>query len=387
MKSQPVYDLLLKGGKLIDPGQNVDDRRDIAFKDGKVAEVSERIDPTTATEVIDIAGKLVTPGLVDLHGHFYDGGIMGATDPDDTCLPAGVTTGVDAGSAGWANYRAMRDYVFPAKKVRFLAFLHIAGSGLLLNPVVGGELHDARIADADRTADAVKENPGFVVGVKARMHVDAMPYWEARNILQKGREAADKAGVKYMVHVSGTPISLPEILDVLGPGDIVTHIFNGNPEGILDGSGKVRSEVRDAANRGVIMDVAHAGIHFDVDVATAALRQDFLPHTISTDVHRAPPGRVLYLLNDLISKFHAMGMPLADAVAASTIVPAKILGLDKRIGSLRPGMEADAAVFDLAEGLHVWQDGSGKTVEGELRLATYLTVLGGQIVWRQNKPD
>ena len=360
MNSKPVYDLLLKGGKLIDPGQNVDDRRDIAFKDGKVAAVSERIDPTMATEVVDVTGKLVTPGLVDLHGHFYDGGIMGATDPDDTCLPAGVTTGVDAGSAGWANYRAMRDYVFPAKKARFLAFLYIAGSGLLLNPVLGGELHDARIADSDRTADAVKENPGFIVGVKARMHVDALPYWEARNILRKGREAADKAAVKYMVHVSGTPISLPEI---------------------LDGSGKFRPEVRDAANRGVIMDVAHAGVHFDVDVATAALRQNFLPHTISTDVYRAPPGRVLYLLNDLISKFHAMGMPLADA-AASTTVPAKILGLDKGIGSLGPGMEADAAVFDLVDGQHVWQDGAGKTVEGELRLATYLTVLGGQTVWR-----
>ena len=127
-----------------------------------------------------------------------------------------------------------------------------------------------------------------------------------------------------MVHVSGTPIPLPDILEFMGPGDIVTHAFNGNPEGILDNQGKIRPQVKEAAERGVIMDVAHAGVHCDVDVVKSALEQDFFPDTISTDIHIAPPGRTVYLMNDLVSKFHAMGMSLPDAVAASTIKPAQV---------------------------------------------------------------
>ncbi len=154
------YDLVLKGGTLLDPGQGINDRRDVAFRDGLVAEVAPRIDPSSATTSIDVTGKLVTPGLIDIHGHFYHGGLDNATDADEVCLPAGVTTGIDGGSAGWANYRAMRDYVFPSRKTRLLAFLHIGAIGLALNPVVGGELQDVRYVDPDRTADTIKDNPG-----------------------------------------------------------------------------------------------------------------------------------------------------------------------------------------------------------------------------------
>ena len=379
------YDLVLKGGTLLDPGEGINDRRDVAFKDGRVAEVAERIEPQGA-QSIDIAGKLVTPGLIDLHGHFYHGGTINGTNADETCLPAGVTTGVDGGSAGWANYRAMRDYVFPGRKTRLLAFLHIGATGQLLNPVIGGELQDIRFADPDRTADTIRENPGFLMGVKVRMFVNSVSHWEAREALKRSREAADKAGVTLMVHVSGTPIPLPEILDVLGPGDIATHIFNGNPEGILDRNDVIRPEVEAAAQRGVIMDVAHAGVHCDIEVVRAALRQGFLPTTISTDIHDAPPDRVVYRQNDLVSKFHALGLSLEDAVAASTVRPARTLGLAPEIGSLRPGMAGDAAVFDMREGRFVWQDMANHTVEGGLRLDTFLTVRDGAVVWREGRP-
>ena len=379
----PQYDLVLKGGTLLDPGQGINDRRDVAFKDGLVAEVAPRIDPSSATTSIDVTGKLVTPGLIDIHGHFYHGGLDNATDADEVCLPAGVTTGIDGGSAGWANYRAMRDYVFPSRKTRLLAFLHIGAIGLALNPVVGGELQDVRYVDPDRTADTIKENPGFLLGVKVRMYVNSMPPWEAHRVLNQAREAADKAGLSLMVHVSGTPIPLPDILEVLGPGDIATHIFNGRAENILDKRDKVRPEVLEAARRGVVMDVAHAGVHCDAVVAQAALDQGLFPTTISTDIHVGPPERIVYRQNDLVSKFHAMGMPLEDAVAASTVRPARVLGMDGESGSLAPGTAGDAAVFEQREGRFVWHDMAGHNVDGSLRLDTHLTIRGGRVVYRE----
>ena len=380
---QQGYDLVLKGGSLLDPGQNINDRRDIAFKDGKVAAVAPNIDPAQAAQVVDVTGKLVTPGHIDLHGHFYHGGTTTGTNADETCLSAGVTTGIDAGSAGWANYTAMRDYVFPASKARLLAFLHISAAGLLLNAALGGELHDIRLADPDRTADAIKENPGFLLGVKVRMHFNAVSRWDAHTALRRAREAANQAGVKLMVHVSGTPIPLPDILELLEPGDIATHILNGNPEGILDRNDNIRPEVQAAVERGVIMDVGDAGVHCDLEVVRAAMQKGFFPTTISTDIHNPPPGRTVYRQNDLVSRFHAMGMPLEDAIAASTMRPARAIGLEDRLGSLAPGMMGDAAVFDQREGRFVWHDTANHSVEGRLRLDTYLTVKDGAVVWKE----
>lgn len=379
------YDLVLTGGTLLDPAQGVHERRDIAFKDGLVAQVAQRIDPESASASADISGKTVTPGLIDLHGHFYHGGNGSAVHPDQICLSSGTTTGVDAGSAGFLNYSAMRDYVFPAQRTRLLAFLHIGGVGLAVNRLLGGGLHDMRIIDVDQTAAAIKDNPGFCFGVKVRMHVNAVAYWNADAAMKAAREAADRSGTKLMVHVSGTPIPLPQVLEYLGPGDISTHAFNGNPESILDGNRKIRPEVRAAADRGVIMDVAHAGVHCDIEVVKAAMEQGLLPDTISTDVHNPPPGRTVYLMNDLVSKFHALGLPLNDSVAAATVKPAQVLGLQDSLGSLAVGMSGDAAVFDMREGDFAWHDMAGHTVRGQLRLDTFLTVRAGAVVWREGR--
>ena len=381
-----TYDLVLSGGNLLDPAQGIkDEPRDIAFKDGKVAAVADHIDPASGAQAIDASGKLITPGLIDLHGHFYHGGSGSAVHADQTCLGSGVTTGVDAGSAGFLNYGAMRDYVFPAHRTRLLAFLHIGAVGLAANGVLGGGLHDMRIIDVAQTVQAIRENPGFVFGVKVRMHYNAVARWNAHEAMARAREAASEAGVRLMVHVSGTPIPLPDVLERLGPGDISTHAFNGFPEHMLDNSGKVRPEVRAAVDRGVIMDVGHAGIHCDVEVAKAAMDQGVMPDTISTDVHIAPPGRVVYLMNDLVSKFHALGMPLTDAVAASTCRPAEILGLQDSIGSLAVGMEGDAAIWDKREGRFVWHDMAGHNVDGALRLDTFATIKGGFTAWREGQ--
>ena len=381
-----IYDLALIGGNLLDPAQGVNnERRDVAFKDGKVAAVGDRIDPASATQTVDVSGKLVTPGLIDLHGHFYHGGSGSAVHADRTCLGSGVTTGVDAGSAGFLNYGAMRDYVFPAHRTRLIAFLHIGAVGLAANGVLGGGLHDMRVIDVSQTVQAIKENPGFIFGVKVRMHYNAVARWNAHEAMARAKEAASEAGVRLMVHVSGTPIPLPEVLEHLGPGDISTHAFNGLPENILDNSGTIRPEVRAAADRGVIMDVAHAGVHCDVEVVKAAMDQGLMPDTISTDIHIAPPGRIVYLMNDLVSKFHALGMPLADAITASTSRPAEVLGLQDSIGSLAVGMEGDAAVWEQRRGRFVWHDMAGHNVDGSLRLDTFATVKGGMVAWREGR--
>ena len=379
------YDLVLTGGTLLDPGQGIHGRRDVAFKDGVVAAVAERIEAGPDVVTVDVTGKLITPGLIDIHGHFYHGGNGSAVHPDQNCLSSGTTTGVDAGSAGFLNYQAMRDYVFPAHRTRLLAFLHISAVGLANNRVLGGGLHDMRIIDADQTADAIKDNPNFCFGVKVRMHYNAVAPWNAREAMKLARKAADQSGTRLMVHVSGTPIPLPEVLEFLGPGDISTHAFNGDHESILDVNGKIRPEARAAADRGVIMDVAHAGVHCDTGVVNAALQQDFFPDTISTDIHIAPEGRTVYLMNDLMSKFHAMGLSLEAAVTASTSRPAQVLGLEDHLGSLKPGMSGDAAVFDLREGRFVWHDMAGHNIEGKVRFDTFLTVRGGSVAWREGR--
>ncbi|MXZ91206.1 MAG: amidohydrolase family protein [Chloroflexi bacterium] len=381
-----THDLVLTGGNLLDPAQGINDEpRDIAFRDGKVAAVANHIDPASATQTVDASGKLVTPGLIDLHGHFYHGGSGSAVHADQNCLGSGVTTGVDAGSSGFLNYGAMRDYVFPAHRTRLIAFLHIGAVGLAANGVLGGGLHDMRIIDVEQTVKAIKDNPNLLFGVKVRMHHDAVARWNAHEAMAKAKEAASEAGVRLMVHVSGTPIPLPDVLEHLGPGDIATHAFNGLPENILDNSSKIRPQVRAAADRGVIMDVAHAGVHCDVEVVKAAMDQGIVPDTISTDIHFAPPGRIVYLMNDLVSKFHAMGMPLADAIAASTSRPAEVLGLQDSIGSLAVGMEGDAVVWEQRQGRFVWHDMAGHNVDGSLRLDTFATVKGGAVAWREGR--
>ena len=380
-----TYDLVLNGGTLLDPAQGINDRRDVAFSNGVVAAVAERIDPALAATAVDVSGKLVTPGLIDLHGHFNDGADGTSVHPDRICLSSGTTTGVDTGSTGFLNFRAMRDYVAPAHKTRLLAFLHIGGVGLVANRLLQGELHDVRIIDADQTADAIRNNPDFCLGVKVRMHSIAVAHWNAHAAMQAARSAADQSGTRLMVHVSATPLPLPQVLDYLKPGDICTHAFNGNPESILDDNGLVRPEVREAADRGVVMDLAHAGVHCDVEVLKAGIEQGLPPDTISTDIHLAPPDRTVYLMNDLVSKVHALGVPLEQSIAAATSRPAQVLGLQDSLGSLAPGMSGDAAVFDLREGRFVWQDMAGHTAPGQLRLDTYLTVRAGAVAWREGR--
>lgn len=374
----PVWDLLIRGGTLVDPAQSISAKRDVAFSGSKVAAVGEAL-AGQATEVIDATGALVTPGLIDIHTHVY-AGLSTGRHADQTSLANGVTTVVDAGSAGWMTLPGLRDYVIPTYRTRVYAFLHISATGLTINRVMP-ELAEIKFAQVEEAARTVAENRAVVLGIKVRIAHGATGQGNqanAREALRRGRQAADLARVPLMVHVSDTPIPLDEILDNLRGGDIATHIFNGNVEQVLGPDGRVRGAVRAAKERGVVLDVGHASIHCDAKVARRAIGEGLLPTTISTDLHTPPPGRIVYNLRAIMSKFLALGMPLDDVVASVTSRAATAIGKSAELGSLAPGMAGDAVVMDLEDGHFTYVDGAGNQVATTRRFRTRHVIREGR---------
>jgi dihydroorotase len=379
-----IHDLLIRGGSLIDPARGINGRHDVAFRDGVVSAAAERLPESDAREVLDAAGALVTPGLIDLHAHVYHGAVLNSRHADRAALVHGVTTVVDAGSAGWMTLPGLRDYVIPTYRTRVFVFLHLSATGLTVNRVAP-ELRDIAFAQVDEAVRAVSENRGLVLGIKVRIAHGATGHGDqanAREALRRARSAADQARVRLMVHVSDTPIPLPEILDQLRAGDIATHVFNGNAERVLGADGSVRPEVRAAVERGVVLDVGHASVHCDVNVARRAIAEGLRPTTISTDLHVPPAGsgRTVYNLRALMSKFVALGMAMEDVVAGVTGRSAAAIGQSDTIGSLAPGMAGDAAVLDVEEGRFTFVDGAGHEVKTERRFRTRHVVRAGRTV-------
>lgn len=372
-------DLVLRGGTVVDPAQAIHGVMDVGFAHGRVAAIGPDLD-VSAAETIDVAGKLVTPGLIDLHGHFFHRGQPLFADPDQVCLPHGVTTGVDAGSSGWATYGGFREYVIEPAETRVLAFMHLAATGLMSLCCGVGELQDFRYAQEDRALDAFRRFPELL-GLKIRVQHLACGEANAIPALDMARRVCDAAGKRLMVHISGTPVPPEEIFARLRRGDVATHIYNGHDGHILDGEGKVRAAVREAAARGVVLDVGHAGVHFDLEVARAALAQGLAPTTLSTDIVRPMVARRVYTLPDVMSEFLGLDMPLDDVIRAVTEAPARAIGEEGRLGTLAPGAAGDAAVLELESGDFMYSDHAGRELRTTRRLAPVLTVRAGRR-WR-----
>ena len=377
-----TYDLLLQGGTVLDPSQALQQRCDVAFRDGRVAALAPHLSIETAKEVIDVTGHLVTPGLIDVHGHFFYRGWPGAVDADVACLPAGVTTAVDAGSTGWGNFPALRDYIVRPAHTRLYAFVHLCATGLTSLTVRLGELQNLAFAQVDQAIRCIAENRDQVLGVKVRIDHRATGEENALPALEMARQVADATQSQMMVHVSNTPVPLVRIFDFMRPGDIATHILNGHAHGILDGNGRIRPEVHEARARGIVLDVGHAGVHFDLNVGRAAVAQNFWPDTLSTDMHTPPPERVVYDLLGVMSTFLALEMPLSAVIASVTDKAAAAIGKGGALGTLRVDSAGDAAVLDLQQGDFTFVDAAGNQIQAGQRLAALLTIKDGQR-WRQ----
>lgn len=373
-------DFLLRGGKLIDPAQGISDQRDISVRDGRIAEIGRGLSLDRTQSVLDIAGKIVTPGLIDIHGHFYHGFTPLAVKADDVCLPSGIVAAVDAGSCGWASYRGFRDYIIPSSRVELFSFLNLSSLGLLPSAASLGEITDFRFVSEERLEECIKENPERTIGIKVRCSQRASGE-NPLPALTKAVRLADKLTLPVMVHLSDSKVPTPDLLRELRPGDIATHIFHGFPGHIIKEDGHVHMEAVKARERGVILDVGHGGIHFDIEVARRAITEGLWPHTLSSDAHQPPPGRLTYSLTGIISEFMAIGASLEQVIGFVTSNAASVIRKEADLGSVRPAKVANLAVFDLEEKDFHFRDNAGHEVTGRQSLRCLLTIAGGALAY------
>jgi len=368
------YDLILKGATVLDATQGICGVRDVAIRAGKIAAVAEEISEP-AKERIHLAGKLLTPGWIDIHTHVYAGATTWGIRADALCLATGVTTVVDAGSAGWASFLGLRDYVIAPARTRILAFVHISGIGLVYGPL--GEMEDLRYADPERTAAVICTWSDCCVGVKVRLGRRQVGE-NGIEPLRLAIEAAALSETRVMVHIGqGTP--LPEVLVEARPGDIVTHCYHGNDDTILDDDGEVLSEVWRARERGVLFDLGHGGGSFRYDVAQRALAQGFRPDIISTDLHVHSLNGPVYSLPETASKLLNLGIELPEVIRLTTSAPAAAIGRGEDLGTLRVGAVADVAAFEVLEGTFDFVDVRGQHETGTRMIQPLLTVRAGQV--------
>jgi dihydroorotase len=375
------FDMLVTGGTVVDPSQKLHARRDLAIKNGQIAAVAESIAPGRAAQVFDATGNIVTPGLIDLHCHYYHQ-VSGIGLPADEMMGlTSTTTGVDAGDAGYTSFPGFRHHVIGQSRTRLFAFIHISSIGLAGNPIKVGELLNIDYAEVDACAKAVAENRDVCLGVKVRMSKNVVGT-NGMEPLRRAIQAARIAGpwARVMCHIGNAPVPLAEVLDALRPGDIITHAYSnaGETNAIVAG-GKLLPQALEARKRGVIFDVGHGGGSFDFNIASPAMEQGLIPDTISSDVHSVSiqtPGKPL--LPWVLSKFLSFGLSLDQVIAKATIEPARIIGRVPGLGTLRVGAPADVSVFRLVEGPVTFVDTNKHERHGTAYLDPVKTIRQGR---------
>lgn len=380
------YDLLLKGGHVIDPKNDIDGVFDIAISEGTIARVAADISEEDAQKVVDAGGLYITPGLIDIHSHnFYgtepyrqysDG--FSALPPDGFTFRSGVTTVVDVGGAGWRNFQQFKDQVIDRSQTRVLAFINIAGDGM-------SGVAEQNLADMDpRMTSIVANQHSEIVGVKVA-HYNGRDWEPYRRTV----EAAERANVPVMVDFGGAipPLPIDSLLnDILRPGDIYTHVYGGGVEvrqAVIDENGQLRDGMLEAQENGLIFDVGHGGGSFFYSVAVPAIEQGLWPNTISTDIHIGSMNGGMKNMANLISKFINLGMSLEEVIEASTWKPAQVIKREE-LGHLSEGAVADIAVFSLHEGDFGFIDSRGFSLPGNEKLQPELTIRAGNVVWDLN---
>ncbi|MGL5114248.1 MAG: amidohydrolase/deacetylase family metallohydrolase, partial [Beijerinckiaceae bacterium] len=345
-----TYDLILKGGHVIDPSQKIDGLMDVAFRDGKAAGCGKDLKAGPATDVRDVSGTIVTPGLIDMHTHVYWGGTSLGIDPDMFCRMSGVTTSVDTGSAGPGNWLGFRKHVIERSEARVLAYLHVSFAGIygFSKTVMVGESEDVRLMAPREAAEVAAANRDLIVGIKVRVGRHSSGD-QGTAPLNAALQVAEEVGMPLMAHIDHPPPSYEEVLAMLRPGDVLTHAFRPFPNAPCTAQGTVKQAVQDARRRGVLFDIGHGGGSFAFKTARAMLANGFQPDTISSDVHIKCIEGPAFDQVTTMSKFLCMGMSLFDVVKCST-ENAGLMLQRTEYGSLKAGSVGDATILSVKEG-------------------------------------
>jgi len=379
-----MYDLVIAGGTLVDPAQGLHEKKDVAIEKERIVLVDTDIPRDRSWEVLDASGHIVTPGLVDIHVHVYPGVSHYGIDPDSTCLARGVTTACDAGSSGADTFEGLRRYVIEVVETRVLAFLNISTLGMI-SPL-DNELENLKHANPERAISVCERNRDVIQGIKVRL-TRSIVGGNGLEPLKLARRAAEALGIPLMVHVGDTPSPLGEILSEMRPGDLLTHCFHGRRHGILDERGGILPEAEEAIGKGIVFDVGHGVGSFSFEVARRALAVGLAPRTISSDLHFYNVNGPVFDLATTMSKFMLLGLPLDEVLAKTTSVPARLLGLSDRLGSLRKGFLADVAVFKLSRGDFEFEDSMHEKVRGDQKLEPVAVIRRGRVYRSQLRLD
>lgn len=373
--AQPRYDLVIRQGHVIDPANRIDAVMDVAIAGGKIARVASNIPAAEAKKVVDAKGLYVTPGLIDLHAHVF--GYSGSIHPDDTALPAGTTTIVDAGGSGWRTFDEMLEKVIKTSKTRVLSLINIVGHGM-----VGSAFEDnTEDMEPEKTAAKILDRRAYIVGIKTA-HFGGNGWTAIDRAIAAGNIAKVPVMVDDKIFTLTGRTSKEKLLGKLRPGDMHTHVFNDRQLEVVDRvTGKVQPYMAEARARGVLFDLGHGGGSFLWPVATKAMAQGFYPDTISTDLHSSSIMMAESDMANCISKMLNLGMKLQDAILRSTVNPAKSIGRFPEIGTLGEGQIADVAVFRLRDGVFAFKDAWQHKYLGKQKLECVYTVRSGEEVF------
>jgi len=381
------YDLILRGGRVIDPSQKLDAINDVAFSQGKVARIGPGLKADAGTDVRDVSGAIVTPGLIDLHTHVYWGGTSLGIDAEEFCRTSGVTTAVDTGSAGPGNFAGFRKHVIERSSVRILAYLHISFAGIFAfsSRIMVGESEEMRLMAPQDAVEVAKANRDIVVGIKVRVGAHASGR-SGTAPLDVALQVAEEVGIPLMAHIDEPPPSYEEVIARLRPGDVLTHAFRPFPNSPATAQGTVKRAVIEARRRGVLFDIGHGKGSFAFKTARAMLANGFMPDTISSDVHALCINGPAFDQVTTMSKFLCLGMPLVDVIGAATVNAAFALQRPE-LGSFKPGSAGDATILSIKDGRFDYVDVVGEHLAGDRRISSEGVVIAGRWWHPRHAPE